>query len=186
MAVPFRRFRSRLTSKIRGYPDLHALADRGLQLGHGVYVGQQTLIDPWFCWLVTIGDEAVLSARVVVLAHDATTRRELGYTRIARVSIGRRAFIGAGASVLLGVTIGDDAIVGAGSVVRRDVPAGALAVGNPATVVGDGADYLERQRATMEGRPKYPWEGWTVPGGITAANRERMLAELGDGVGFVK
>ena len=186
MAPPFRRFRSRVISKLRGYPDLVALTARGLVLGRDVYIGQGTMIDPWHCWLISIGDEAVLSARVVVLAHDGTTRRELGYTRIARVSIGRRAFIGAGASVLLGVTIGDDAIVGAGSVVRRDVPAGAVAVGNPATVVGDGAEYLERQRATMEGRPHYPWEGWTVPGGITPANRERMIADLRDGVGFVK
>ena len=186
MAPPFRRFRRKLISRVRGYPDVEALTSRGLVLGRDVYIGQGTMIDPWHCWLISIGDGAVLSARVVVLAHDATTKRALGYTRIARVSIGRRAFIGAGASVLSGVTIGDDAIVGAGSVVRRDVPAGAVAVGNPAIVVGDGADYLERQRATMEGRPKYPWEGWTVPGGITPANRERMLAELGDGIGFVK
>ena len=115
-------------SKVRGYPDLEALTARGLVLGRDVYIGQGTMIDPWHCWLISIGDEAVLSARVVVLAHDGTTRRELGYTRIARVSIGRRAFIGASAHVLLGVTIGDDAIVGAGSVVRRDVPPGALAV----------------------------------------------------------
>jgi hypothetical protein len=34
-----------------------------------------------------------------------------------------------------GVTIGDDAVIGAGSVVTRDVPAGVVAVGNPARVV---------------------------------------------------
>jgi maltose O-acetyltransferase len=34
-----------------------------------------------------------------------------------------------------GVTIGDDTVVGAGSVVTRDLPAGILAVGNPARVV---------------------------------------------------
>ena len=34
-----------------------------------------------------------------------------------------------------GVTIGDDAVVGAGAVVTRDLPAGAVAVGNPAKVI---------------------------------------------------
>jgi acetyltransferase-like isoleucine patch superfamily enzyme len=33
------------------------------------------------------------------------------------------------------VTIGDDTVVGAGSVVTRDLPAGVVAVGNPARVL---------------------------------------------------
>jgi maltose O-acetyltransferase len=32
------------------------------------------------------------------------------------------------------VTIGDDAPIGAGSIVARDIPAGAVAFGNPARV----------------------------------------------------
>ena len=34
-----------------------------------------------------------------------------------------------------GVTIGDDTVVGAGAVVTRDLPAGVVAVGNPARVL---------------------------------------------------
>ena len=37
--------------------------------------------------------------------------------------------------VLPGVTIGADTVVGAGSVVTKDLPAGVLALGNPARVV---------------------------------------------------
>lgn len=48
------------------------------------------------------------------------------------VIIGRGVFIGARAIILKGVTIGDRAVVGAGAVVCKDVPAGHLAVGNPA------------------------------------------------------
>jgi UDP-2-acetamido-3-amino-2,3-dideoxy-glucuronate N-acetyltransferase len=42
------------------------------------------------------------------------------------------ASIGSGATVLARVTIGERAIVGAGAVVTRDVPAGAIVTGNPA------------------------------------------------------
>jgi acetyltransferase-like isoleucine patch superfamily enzyme len=44
------------------------------------------------------------------------------------------ASIGSGSTILSKVTIGEGAIVGAGSVVTRDVPANAVAVGNPARV----------------------------------------------------
>lgn len=51
------------------------------------------------------------------------------------VRIGRGVFIGARAIILKGVTIGDRAIIGAGAVVTKDVPARAIAAGNPARVV---------------------------------------------------
>ena len=52
--------------------------------------------------------------------------------RLAGPIIRRGAKIGANATLLPGVTIGEHALVGAGSVVVRDVPAGAVVVGNPA------------------------------------------------------
>ena len=52
-----------------------------------------------------------------------------------KVTIGRGAFLGAGAVILRGVTIGDGAYVGAGAVVTRDVPPRSVAIGNPARVV---------------------------------------------------
>lgn len=48
------------------------------------------------------------------------------------VTIGDRAYIGAGAVIRQGLTIGADAVVGMGAVVTRDVPAGVTVVGNPA------------------------------------------------------
>jgi acetyltransferase-like isoleucine patch superfamily enzyme len=45
------------------------------------------------------------------------------------------ASIGANATIICGVRIGARALVGAGAVVTRDVPPGALVVGNPARVV---------------------------------------------------
>lgn len=47
--------------------------------------------------------------------------------------IGRGCWIASGAIITQGVAVGDNAIVGAGAVVTRDVPAGHIAVGVPAT-----------------------------------------------------
>jgi len=49
--------------------------------------------------------------------------------------IRRGAKIGANATILPAVEIGEMALVGAGAVVIRDVPAGAVVVGNPARVI---------------------------------------------------
>jgi len=51
----------------------------------------------------------------------------------AHVKKGAR--IGAGAVILPGVTIGCGALVGAGAVVTKDVPNGAIVVGNPARIL---------------------------------------------------
>lgn len=44
----------------------------------------------------------------------------------------RGAKVGGGSVLLPGIVVGEDAIVGAGSVVTKDVPAGAVLVGEPA------------------------------------------------------
>jgi maltose O-acetyltransferase len=66
---------------------------------------------------------------------DAALRRT-GIEGARPVRIGHNVWIGGGAIVLPGVTVGDDAVIGAGSVVTRDVPPGAVVVGNPAKVRG--------------------------------------------------
>jgi len=51
------------------------------------------------------------------------------------VRICRGAWIGNGSHIMKGVTIGEGAVIGANSVVISDVPAFALALGNPAQVL---------------------------------------------------
>ena len=54
------------------------------------------------------------------------------------------ASIGANATILPGLRIGSGAMVGAGSVVTRSVPPNAIAVGNPARIVGYVGDQAAR------------------------------------------
>lgn len=55
--------------------------------------------------------------------------------------IGEHVWIGNRVIVLKGVNVGDGAILGAGAVVTRDVPAHALAAGNPARVLQEGVSW---------------------------------------------
>ncbi len=65
---------------------------------------------------------------------DPTARRD-GWESGEPITIGDNVWLGGGAIVCPGVTIGTDTVVGAGAVVTRDLPAGVIAVGNPARVL---------------------------------------------------
>lgn len=57
------------------------------------------------------------------------------WRRQHHVTIGHDVWIGHGAIVLPGRHVGTGAVIGAGSVVTKDIPAYAIAVGNPARVI---------------------------------------------------
>jgi maltose O-acetyltransferase len=171
---------------LRGDTDVDRLVDRGLKLGRIVYINGSARLDNGFLWLISIGDHSVIGPDVRILAHDATMRRQLGYSLIARVEIGARVFIGAGSIVLPGVTIGDDVIVGAGSVVRSDIPSGVVVIGNPPVVTGSTAEFIGRHQEQVDKGPRWPVQGWTLNGGITDEDRRRMVEDLDGGVGYVK
>jgi serine acetyltransferase len=99
---------------------------RGVQIGTGVWIGYDVVLDTSRPRLITLEDGCVLSMRVTVLAHF---RESVG------VRIERDAFVGAGALILPNVVIGQGAVVAAGSVVTRSVPAQTLVQGNPAIPV---------------------------------------------------
>ena len=58
-----------------------------------------------------------------------------GNTAEKEIIIGNDVWIGASCIFLPGVCIGDGAVIGAGSVVTKDVPAYAIAAGNPCKVI---------------------------------------------------
>lgn len=112
--------------------------DARLAAGDYTFIGTGTEIDVEQS--VTIGAHTLIAPNVFITDHthnDAPGMRldEQG-NRIAPVTIGNDAWIGTRAVILPGITIGDGAIVGAGAVVTKDVPAGAIAAGVPAKVIG--------------------------------------------------
>ena len=61
--------------------------------------------------------------------------RNQGLEYAKPIEVGNNVWIGGNVTVLAGVTIGDNAVIGAGSVVTKDIPANAVAVGNPCQVI---------------------------------------------------
>ena len=89
---------------------------------------------------IVIGADCQVGPNVQLLTPThplgAVARREK-WEGAAPITLGDNVWLGGGVIVLPGVTVGDDSVVGAGSVVSRDVPAGVLALGNPARVIRD-------------------------------------------------
>ncbi len=131
---------------------------RGQTMGQlrkkGAIIGENvsllgTTIDINTACLVEIGNNVTIT-NATVLAHDASTKRFLNYTKIAKVKIGNNVFIGFGSIILPGVTIGNDVVVGAGSVVREDIPDNSVVAGNPARVICRTEEYLNKNRERMK------------------------------------
>jgi maltose O-acetyltransferase len=87
---------------------------------------------------ITIGDDAQIGPHVQLLTPthpvEPGPRRDK-WESAQPITIGDNVWLGGGVIVLPGVTIGDDTVVGAGSVVTKGLPAGVLALGNPARVI---------------------------------------------------
>jgi len=115
----------------------------GCVLGHSVYIDRE----------VKIGNRVKLENRAnvyrgvkieddvfvgphVTFANDPYPRSFGTDWKIVPTLVKKGASIGAGSVVLCGVAISEYAMIGAGSVVTKDVPAHALAYGNPAEIRG--------------------------------------------------
>ena len=137
-----------------------------IDYGKNVYVGEAfygntglTILDT--CE-VHIGDHVMIGPRVslITAGHPIDSGvRNRGLEFGKPITIGDNVWIGANVFIGPGVTIGDNAIIGGGAVVVKDIPANAVAVGNPAKVMRDitseDKDYWEQQeQAYYDNREK--------------------------------
>jgi acetyltransferase-like isoleucine patch superfamily enzyme len=122
--------------------------DTFLQTGQGgsIEIGQDTHIQPR-CQLsayvgsIRIGDGVSIAPNCALYPYDHRAEpgrpiRGQGLTSRGDIVIEDDVWIATGVIVLADVRVGMGAILAAGSVVTRDVPAGAIAAGSPARVIG--------------------------------------------------
>jgi acetyltransferase-like isoleucine patch superfamily enzyme len=122
----------------------HAFIESGAVIGDGVTIKNNVLI-----WEgVTIAADVFIGPGVIftndqhprsprMAGVDAVRARYADKKNwLLKTKVGRGASLGAGCIILPGLNIGNYALVGAGAVVRREVPAHAIVVGNPGTLVG--------------------------------------------------
>ncbi len=117
-----------------------------------MFLDPSTLIDRIFPYLITLDDDCRIAAGTAILAHDASTKRHLNYSKVGKVYVGKRTFIGANSVILPNVRIGSDVIVGAGSVVASDLPNGVVAAGSPAKIIDTTENYVKKHKDLLKSR----------------------------------
>jgi len=118
--------------------DPSAIVSSSVVLGHGVYLGPVTVLEP----NVSIGNWCAMLGRVYI-AHDTCIGDYAACANSASIAGGVRvglcAFIGANATVRECLQIGRHTVIGMGAVVIRDIPDGSIVVGNPSRIIGETA-----------------------------------------------
>jgi len=161
------------------------LVAQGLELGVGTHISRPLYIDQLHPWLIRIDDYVTLGPYVAIITHDTSLVQHTGRTRLGRVVLGKRVYVGVGAILLPGTTIGVDSVIAAGAVVHGQVPPGSLAMGNPAKISPVKA-VAAWQRASAKRAPHWPHAGWTIFSGITEARKREQRDALANGVsGYV-
>jgi acetyltransferase-like isoleucine patch superfamily enzyme len=111
---------------------------KGARIGNRCKISSHTFI----CEGVTLEEEVFVGHNVTFTNDlhpratnaDGQLQTEADWKCIPTL-IKRHASIGSGATLLCGITVGEGAMIGAGSVVTKDVPPGAVVVGNPARII---------------------------------------------------
>lgn len=116
----FRKIYNHILSSKKSISKEDQWRERGVRIGKN-FDAPDSVIDYCFGFLVTIGDNVTLSG-TTVLAHDGSTKKILGYSKVGNVVIGNNVFVGYGSIILPNVRIGNNVIVGAGTIVSKDIP----------------------------------------------------------------
>lgn len=170
--------------RLRGQYTTEKLISMGMKVGINFQRLNDVILDPSHCWLITIGNNVTMAPRVHVLAHDASTKQFLGYTKIGRVNIGDNVFVGAESVILPNVNIGNNVIIGANSTVTKDIPDNSVAVGSPARVICSLSEYLNKEKRERESSP-YFGEEYTLRQNVSMKKRMEMREILKDKKGYI-
>lgn len=125
------------------------IADKDFQMERRV------AINPSFPWLVTIGNNVTLAPECMLLCHDGSSKKLIGYSKIGEITIGNNVFIGAKAIILPNTTIGNNVIVGDGSIITKSIPENCVVAGIPVKVVCSTEEYKNRVCNEMGNKPIY-------------------------------
>ena len=161
------------------------LIKRGMKVGKDFNRQQGCFLDPTHCFLITIGNDVTMSIRVTVMAHDASTKKNLGYTKIGQIHIGNHVFIGANTTILPGVTIGDYAVIGAGSIVTHDVPAKIVVAGIPAKEICGVDEYVARFQSQMDETNTFGDE-YRMGYGLDEEKKALLIKRTDNGIAFLR
>lgn len=85
---------------------------------------------------ITIEDEVLIGPKVNLITENHPINPNDRRALITKpILIKRRAWIGAGVTILPGVTVGENSIIAAGAVVSKDVPDNVIVGGIPAKII---------------------------------------------------
>lgn len=111
------------------------------RVGNRTFIGHRS--EFWVAKSIEIGEDVLIAGGCWITDyshHPLDPEKRISGLQVSPeevrpVRIGNRAWLGRNATILPGVTIGDDAVIGACAVVTKDVPPGAICVGNPGRIL---------------------------------------------------
>ncbi|MCC2591358.1 acyltransferase [Chryseobacterium sp. MFBS3-17] len=144
----------------------------------GVKIGDNCLIStkrfPTEAYLIEIGDYCRIANNVAFYTHGGLWSVRKKYNKknlenFGKIKIGNYTYIGDDAKIMPGITIGNNVIVGAGSIVTKSIPDNVICAGNPAKIVGNIDDFVNKI------------ENFNIPiHGKSAKEKKKILLALAD------
>ena len=159
--------------------------NRGRIVGQNCSFMEGVVFDYGHCNLITIGNNVTIAPQAYLLAHDASTKRKLGYTKIGLINIEDNVFIGARAIIMPGVTVGENSIVAAGAIVTKNIPKNVVVSGNPAKIITTVDEYINRNKQLLNEYPKFSEEYTFGSGKFNKDKQEEMKKMLKESNGYV-